>query len=182
MRLHNGLAVLGHDESGEPQGHGLGVEQNHAIGGSYGELWRQWHGREARYLADDSRRAAAIGEHHVGLVTQEDAFDGAFAGNEWWRLRPAAQQLLRLGFERGAGAGTDGLSASEHCPRVIAARVRAGSRGAEAYRRVEQAVEHVGWGQAGRRPRDGAEVVAREVNDQAFGMAGGEAARLLHVG
>jgi hypothetical protein len=182
VRLQYRLACLGHDEGRKARRHRLGVEHDHAVGGSDGEFRRERHYGEAGHFAGDGGRAAAIGEGDIGPVGEEDPFDRAFAGNEGGRLGPAPVELLCLGLERSAAAGAHGLGAGEDRPGIVAGGIAARRRSGKAYRRIEQAIQHVGGGEADRAPCHGAEAVAGEIDHEALGMARGKAPCVLHVG
>jgi hypothetical protein len=181
VRFQYCLALQRHDEGREAIRHRLGVEDDHAIDRADGEVRRQRNDGKAGHFVDGLGAAAAIGEGNVGAVRQENAFDGALAGDERGCPGPAAVKLLRLGLERRAGAGMHGLGAREHRPGIVAGGVCARRGGRKAHGRIEQPVQHVGGGETSRAVRQGAQAVAREVDHEALRMAGREALRLPHV-
>jgi hypothetical protein len=180
--LEQRLARLRHHESGEAIRHRLGSEHDHTVGRTHGELGRQRHDRKPGDRGGDFRRSAAITERDVGTIGEENPLQRALAGNQRRGPGAAAVKLKRLGFERRAGAGARRFGAAEHRPSVVAGGVRARRRGGEPHGRIEQTLEHVRRREADRAPRDGAEPVAGEIDDEALRMADREALGLAHIG
>src|SRR5262249_58174929 len=118
----------------------------------------------------------------AGGVGRKKPLDGAFPRDEQRVFSPTAVELLRFGLQGGAGASSDRLGAGEHGEGIVSTGVGAGRRSGETHRRIEQAVQHVGGCEPNGRACDGAEAVAREMDDGTLRMTDGEASRLLHVG